>query len=1211
MHPFKDIAAERRRASQAFRATPDLTEWRSAYLYVDLARLHLESGCFTAAASWLRRARVLDGGASGAFAVRCVEAALSYELLYGNAAGLCVVRNELTEAEPSTIWADSHDLDIAQAGLFGDELDWCLPHYALVCRYRRQDRQSQARAGWAVGTEAAGQRLGSAHLLSSRNELETLRNLPLLCMAAALEAAGLAWTVRRPDEAEAILTMANAIATDDIRAVLAVYAALARFDARHAPLSSAATWNMNVRVSERDCSELGTSIERAECRSPNDEGIDQELAELDRMSQNVSSTHARPVDIQLALRRAFAFALAGAFKDAASRCEHAAVLCAASADHRELPRALCMALIARISAGDQDDLRTAEEHFGKLIRALHRTGSRSWALGCCLLLSRWGRHSLIQRGNYPAATASFSFAYRLSTEFRLATHAAQSLVDLASADESIGFRHLSCARFRLAAAAFIGACEQVTAVDQSVFNRAVFVLSRSALAYAHERDAQATSFICQDLEHVIHLVMRRALLAPPGDRRVENELWVRHATDRLKFLRVIDCLARVLNARREGDSAAVAVALTDSRLFMSGMAAGDRAFWELQFARESNDLATADLAASNWATAGLAGGPLHEIECLLAQAEGDLARDELHVHRVNTGLTHLKVLLSVQRYPEAAEQLRRLEVEAGTDWFDLFAEHRLLGRVDKVKVLLGCGQPETAYELCLEVLGLYEALEAQVSDDSRLMSVSVEPGLSDAYVLAAAAAQALGDDRKAFALAEAGRARALKYLIAHRENAWASHLADVDAERRLGIDLASSATERYAATRQTASRLHGAFHIFAEDAVLDGRPTVESALHNATRHSAAELQHKFRTLANVEAVAAHCPADTALLAFSFVEGICLSWAMDASGTLLAHRLPIETRLLNDLIARYVRACRKCEPLEDLALQLGRLLLAPHRGLLESKRHIVIVPHGDTFRLPFHALPMDESGPCLGAHRGVRYLPAATLQAPTSAVSNPEIGGPLVLGCPDYLGDNIHRELQRVAEALECDVHLSKDLGRLETLRRLCGASRIHIAAHAETDRVQPWNSALKLFGEDAPLTAADIGRLPLRARLVTLGACSTGVPDRTRSDLTGFSRALLAAGVGTCVVSLWNVHGPATEVLMSHFHRSVASGTAPSVALAEAQAIVRQGNAAGPFGNTATRTVRMMRPGTANSVAGEAPSWSHPYYWAGFVAIGIDEVRPL
>lgn len=180
----------------------------------------------------------------------------------------------------------------------------------------------------------------------------------------------------------------------------------------------------------------------------------------------------------------------------------------------------------------------------------------------------------------------------------------------------------------------------------------------------------------------------------------------------------------------------------------------------------------------------------------------------------------------------------------------------LLGRLDKAKILLGCGQPELASTLCQTLMQLYEDLEAQLSDDSRLMRESVEPGLSDAYVLAAVAAHAQGKDRQAFALAEAGRARALKYLIAQRQQALERQTDDMGAARRLGIDVASTATARYVKTRESSSAMRDV-DVFGADAVLDGRSAIDAASRDNAGLAPSTLQQQFREQAAIEVISAH------------------------------------------------------------------------------------------------------------------------------------------------------------------------------------------------------------------------------------------------------------------------------------------------------------------------------------------------------------------
>jgi tetratricopeptide (TPR) repeat protein len=130
---------------------------------------------------------------------------------------------------------------------------------------------------------------------------------------------------------------------------------------------------------------------------------------------------------------------------------------------------------------------------------------------------------------------------------------------------------------------------------------------------------------------------------------------------------------------------------------------------------------------------------------------------------------------------------------------------------------------------------------------------------------------------------------------------------------------------------------------------------------------------------------------------------------------------------------------------------------------------------------------------------------------------------------------------------------------------------IHLATHAAFRADNPFFSWVQLA--DARLTVADLYRLGLTGRpLVTLSACETGLGGRRGGGLIGFSRALLAAGAGAVVVSLWKVDDASTAALMECFYRQLATGQAAGAALRAAQ-------------------LEMLAQSR------------HPLYWAGFVLV--------
>jgi len=145
---------------------------------------------------------------------------------------------------------------------------------------------------------------------------------------------------------------------------------------------------------------------------------------------------------------------------------------------------------------------------------------------------------------------------------------------------------------------------------------------------------------------------------------------------------------------------------------------------------------------------------------------------------------------------------------------------------------------------------------------------------------------------------------------------------------------------------------------------------------------------------------------------------------------------------------------------------------------------------------------------------------------------------------------------------------------LEALRAY---RRLHFASHATLEGERPWRSALKLrAGDPIDITAADIARSRLRARLVTLSTCRSA-DGRVLSGegVQGLAGAFLVAGVPAVVATLWPVDDESTRRFMRRFYGHLANGDPIAEALARAQADLRRD-----------------------------PERRAPYHWAGFVVIG-------
>ena len=141
---------------------------------------------------------------------------------------------------------------------------------------------------------------------------------------------------------------------------------------------------------------------------------------------------------------------------------------------------------------------------------------------------------------------------------------------------------------------------------------------------------------------------------------------------------------------------------------------------------------------------------------------------------------------------------------------------------------------------------------------------------------------------------------------------------------------------------------------------------------------------------------------------------------------------------------------------------------------------------------------------------------------------------------------------------------------------------LHFATHGILDNQHPLYSYLRLArtgpapDSDGRLEAQEIMEMSLDADLAVLSACHTADGKISAGEgVIGMSWAFFVAGCRTTVVSQWAVNSEATSALMEHFYRGLANGQTKAQALRSASLAIRQ----------ETR-------------------YRHPFYWAGFVAIG-------
>ena len=335
------------------------------------------------------------------------------------------------------------------------------------------------------------------------------------------------------------------------------------------------------------------------------------------------------------------------------------------------------------------------------------------------------------------------------------------------------------------------------------------------------------------------------------------------------------------------------------------------------------------------------------------------------------------------------------------------------------------------------------------------------------------------------------------------------------------------------------------------------------------------------------------------------------WLARPSGSVAVHRRALSRDSLSNLITYAGNLLRRGGPVDTPNRALASLLL-PGEVLnsLPGSGEILIVPHGPLGMVPFAALPIDEAGTALGNRYAVRYSPSlatlAGLQGQAEGARRDRRGAfrsALVVGDPTppqgvlLNGETLRLPSLRGARA-EAD-SVARQLGaqplkgaratEAAVRRRWATAPLIHLATHgwAFSSDALVGQSGFALAGgggHDGLLTVNDLLRDPtlrLRAELVVLSACETGLGDVRQSEGTvGLQRAFMARGARSVLVSLWRVSDEATTLLMDRFYKHwLGDVDRPS----KAEALKR-----------AQTDVR--------ATAG----FQHPRYWAAFQLVGAN-----
>ncbi len=248
--------------------------------------------------------------------------------------------------------------------------------------------------------------------------------------------------------------------------------------------------------------------------------------------------------------------------------------------------------------------------------------------------------------------------------------------------------------------------------------------------------------------------------------------------------------------------------------------------------------------------------------------------------------------------------------------------------------------------------------------------------------------------------------------------------------------------------------------------------------------------------------------------------------------------------------------------------LNDLLTAPFAGAMQRSAvtHLVIVPHGALAALPFAALWDRTSGSFLVAKVTISYLPAVGALGGGAGGGIPLAGTVAFAPTPDSLPGTAV-EVREVASLIPGAVAL---IGRSSTEQRvrraLIEGRPVHVASHGSRNAENPLFTRLAVgrvegvsSDTDGQLEVHEILRMRIASPLVFLSGCETGLaaagqePFGRGIEEGGLAQALLVAGAGAVVATLWPVEDVSAAELARQFYRYSLQAVSPAEALARAQ----------------------------------------------------------
>ncbi|MGR3279116.1 CHAT domain-containing protein [Acaryochloris marina NIES-2412] len=280
--------------------------------------------------------------------------------------------------------------------------------------------------------------------------------------------------------------------------------------------------------------------------------------------------------------------------------------------------------------------------------------------------------------------------------------------------------------------------------------------------------------------------------------------------------------------------------------------------------------------------------------------------------------------------------------------------------------------------------------------------------------------------------------------------------------------------------------------------------------------------------------------------------------------------------------------------QKLHRDLYEILITPIQDLLpkDPNSPVIFIPYRELFQVSYPALQAPDGTYLIQKHT-ILTTPSIQALALTQKTHQESTVLPqtksLIIGNPTMPA--IHEnalplkplpqsevEAQTIGRLLNSPALIGQLATETSVKQKISSANIIHFATHGLLGEFSKSGvpGAIALAPDntnDGLLTSDEILDLNLKADLVVVSACDTGRGHLTGDGVVGLSRAIMATGVPSVMITLWEIDDTSTAILIENFYK---------------QYLQTQNKA------------QALRQAMLNTMK----QYPHPVYWAPFTLVG-------